>query len=187
MVAESFPHPRRLPSTPASAAKFTHWNPPTCMFRLLQTLEWHLRSSCFCPQLCGSKNGALQGWYSFPTSQLPPKKHLQQHTTSPHSSSASTRGSAWMSHHISVCHCIISELKTQSQMLAQLVVLPTSWVQEFSQESKDFYLATLNHLSQPSTSSSTNRQLLPVSWIWEAHEFSYQHSGYWPHDPSSLN
>lgn len=35
MLAESPPHSRCLPPIPASAARFTHWNPPTCFLPAL--------------------------------------------------------------------------------------------------------------------------------------------------------
>lgn len=105
------------------------------------------------------KTGALRGRHSFPASQLPPRKCFQQHSNTPRGPSASIHRGAWLSLHISACSCIVSELKRQSQMLAWLVSLPTSWAQEFSQESKGLYPAALNHPSQLSTTSNCSLQV----------------------------
>lgn len=79
-----------LPSLQQISLMETH--PYKCF--ACSTSEQHLSSICLCLQLCDNKTGALRGRHSFPSFQLPPRKHFQQHTTIFHSSSASNQGGA---------------------------------------------------------------------------------------------
>lgn len=85
-------------------------------------LDWHQSSSSLCPGLSDTKTlgQALLPLFLAATKEALPAAH----TTHPHGSPASTRGGARPYPHSSACLCTVSEIKTQSQMLAQLVALP---------------------------------------------------------------
>lgn len=77
LLAECPPHSRCLPSIPASAAKFTHWNPPTCFLPALNSRGIRAPATC----VHGCVTVKLWGRHSFPSFWLPPRTHFQQHTT----------------------------------------------------------------------------------------------------------
>lgn len=93
VLPEGPPHSRCLPPIPASATKFTHWNPRTCFLPALN------QSGIRAPVTSVHSRVTLKLWgrHTFPSFWLPPRMHFQQHSTHPHGSPASTQGDAWPS------------------------------------------------------------------------------------------